>query len=291
MKNNDNPRTATQAQIDANRRNAAKSTGPRTAQGRAASSRNGLTHGLCANKHILPGEDPEEFLFRLKDLFDRFRPVGAGEETLVTRIAAGQWRLDRALPMEAGIYRERFRKVAETDAYFQGIYAGQKKNAAYRGEPVPPAPALPDERDLLARAFNVDCAGPNSLAKLARYETAIERSIDRCLRQLKAFQAARNTPDPIPQPGPDPGARPPEPLEAGPQSAPQPASAPPKGGDYEANPKNGGNAQSCATPPNPTTHHPSPTAHRPQPPVPAVNHPQPLRINLSGIVRPPVALV
>jgi hypothetical protein len=142
MKKTDRPSTATEAQINANGGNAGKSTGTHTVEGKAASSRNGLTHGLCANKHILPGEDPEEFLFLLKDLFARFHPVGQGEEKLVLRIAAGQWRLGRAFRMKA----------------------------AYRGEPLPPP--------------------------LARCESAIERSIGRCLRQLKAFQAARNTPGP-----------------------------------------------------------------------------------------------
>src|ERR1035441_692112 len=62
------PPTATEDQVNANRQNAKKSTGPRTAEGKAASSRNGLKHGLCANKHILLDEDPEEFLFLLQDL-------------------------------------------------------------------------------------------------------------------------------------------------------------------------------------------------------------------------------
>ena len=79
MKQSDEPRTATEAQIKANRQNAKKSTGPRSAQGKAASSRNGLTHGLSANKHILLDEDTEEFLLLLKDLYDRFRPVGLGQ--------------------------------------------------------------------------------------------------------------------------------------------------------------------------------------------------------------------
>jgi hypothetical protein len=58
MKNTNEPRTLTQAQIDANRENAKKSTGPRTAEGKAASSRNRLVHGLRANKHILIGRRP-----------------------------------------------------------------------------------------------------------------------------------------------------------------------------------------------------------------------------------------
>ena len=80
MNKTEEPRTTTEAQINANRENAKKSSGPRSAQGKAASSRNGLKHGLCAGQHILPGEDPEEFLLLLKDLFDHFRPVGPGEE-------------------------------------------------------------------------------------------------------------------------------------------------------------------------------------------------------------------
>ncbi|HXM42687.1 MAG TPA: hypothetical protein VN924_15660, partial [Bryobacteraceae bacterium] len=131
-KSRNNRRTATEAQINANRENATKSTGPRTPEGKNASSRNGLTHGLCANKHMLSDEDPEEFLILLKDHYDRFRPVGAGEEKLVQRIAAAQWRLDRTLPMEAGIYRERFRSVDREDAERQRIYASDKRNAAYR---------------------------------------------------------------------------------------------------------------------------------------------------------------
>ena len=249
MKNTDHPDTATEAQINANRQNAKKSTGPRTAEGKDASSRNGLKHGLCADKHILPGENPEDFLLLLQDLSGRFRPEGPYEEMLVLRIANDRWRLNRAFPMEAGIYRDRFHDVSKKDEYRQQQYATEKGYAEQDGKPVPPPPTPPDEGDLLARAFNVDCEGPNSFTKLARYESSIERSIDRCLRQLKAFQAARSTPDPSPE-GPQKPSDP----------APEAPSTPSKPADYEANPKNEGGAQSCTSPHNlqPTTHHPPP---------------------------------
>src|ERR1035438_6362565 len=150
-----------------------------------------FTHGLRANKHILLDEDPEEFLFLLDDHLDRFQPVGASEENLVLRIAAEQCRLDRVFSMEAGIYRDRFHDVAAKEERRQDRYATKKDYAEQDGKPAPPPPIPPDERDLPARAFNVDCEGPNSFTKLARYETSIERSIDRCLRQLKTYQAAR----------------------------------------------------------------------------------------------------
>src|ERR1019366_3671791 len=170
-----------------------------------------------------PADDPDDFLLLLQDLLDRFHPVGADEETLVLRIAADQWRLDRAFPMEARIFRGLFYDVAEQDKARQRRYAGEKKDAEEDGDPVPPAPIPPEEGDLLARAFNIDCPGPNSFSKLARYESSIERSIDRCLRQLQKFQAARNNPP-----------------ASGPQTDPEPPSAPPKTEDYETNPKNEG---------------------------------------------------
>ncbi len=63
---------------------------------------------------------------------------------------------------------------------------------------MPPPPTPPTDADFRARAFAIDCAGPNSLSKLARYEGSLERSMERNLRLLKAFQAARQTPPAAP---------------------------------------------------------------------------------------------
>src|SRR5579862_3762490 len=120
----------------ANRADAKKSTGPRTPEGKAASSRNGLRHGLCAEKLLIPGEDPAAFDSLLQDLQSRLHPIGHLEENLVLHLAAAQWRLDRALPMEAQIYAGRL----------------PKQNAA----------------DQLGRAFQADCQEANILIKLAR---------------------------------------------------------------------------------------------------------------------------
>jgi hypothetical protein len=280
MKITNEPRTPTEAQINANRENAKKSTGPRTAEGKAASSRNRLLHGLRANKHILLDEDPEDFLLLLKDLHDRFQPVGGAEEMLVLRIASAHWRLDRAFPLEASLYRNRLQEVAEEEAGRQRSYDWQKECAELQGSPPPPAPAPSDERDRLARAFDADCVAPNSLARLARYEGSIERSIDRCLRQLKTYQAARlasppDRPDIGPQPSPEVGqtngsCSPPAPPA-------EPAVMPSENNSCHLNPKNGGVAPfistvvaqpcipSCA--PRPNSPPRSATLSRPAPPA------------------------
>jgi hypothetical protein len=199
MKNTNEPSTLTEARLEANRENAKKSTGPRTAEGKAKSSRNRLLHGLRANKHILLDEHPEDFLLLLNSLDDTFRPVGEAEEMLVTQIAADQWRLERALPMEAGIFRQRLESVASKDYRIKRDLVIHRSNHA--SDPnVPPAPGPPDPGDRLTRAFIADCDRPNSLANLTRYKAAIQLSLDRFLRQLKFYQAARTASEPAKAP-------------------------------------------------------------------------------------------
>jgi hypothetical protein len=62
----------------------------------------GLLHALRANQHILPGEDPAEFLALLQNRLDRLQPIGTAEEHVVLRIAACQWRLARTMRMQPG---------------------------------------------------------------------------------------------------------------------------------------------------------------------------------------------
>ncbi|MGD0363187.1 MAG: hypothetical protein ABSC93_20085, partial [Bryobacteraceae bacterium] len=208
-------------------------------EGKAASSRNGLTHGLSGDKHfILAGEDPEAFLRLLRDLHGHLRPVGDSEEMVVQRIAAAQWRLDRAFALETGIYREESTILNRIDrnkrvAHELCVSKGQK-------ESFPADPHEPD--DLLARAFMADGKGPDNLTRLARYETAIERSIERGMKHLKALQAARNAQCPaVPEPplAPEPPA--PEP--------PNPPSTPWNSMNYEVNPEDPTMAQPSPTPP------------------------------------------
>ncbi len=85
----------TQKQIEANRRNSRRSTGPRTRTGKAESKMNAMTHGLLATDLIVRGEDPVEFTRVLESLVDELQPQGPLEEQLVERVAACMWRLRR----------------------------------------------------------------------------------------------------------------------------------------------------------------------------------------------------
>ena len=54
------------AKLEANRRNAERSTGPRSQEGKSRSRLNALTHGMTAESAIVPGEDSAEFEARLR---------------------------------------------------------------------------------------------------------------------------------------------------------------------------------------------------------------------------------
>ena len=91
---------ATDAQIQANRKNASKSTGPKTEGGKAKSRCNALKHGERARvvgaMPVLPHEDPRELERRTRAWLDDWRLATAEEDALVRRGARLAWNLERS---------------------------------------------------------------------------------------------------------------------------------------------------------------------------------------------------
>jgi len=83
-----------------NRENAAKSTGPRTPEGKAASSKNRLAHGLCSSSLILYGENEADFLELRQQIHTTFDPATPEETLLADQLVAATWRLNRAHRVE-----------------------------------------------------------------------------------------------------------------------------------------------------------------------------------------------
>jgi|SRR5215469_8762481 len=151
---------ASPAQIAANRRNAAKSTGPRTADGKAVAARNSLRHGLTAEQIVLFDEAAENFAAFHAELRAAYAPADAVEEELVERIVICAWRLRRAARAEAGLIE---RAVEDFDNW--GI-----------------------EDAGIGHAFRH--AGPN-IARVIFYESIIDRALRRAQMQLERRQAQR----------------------------------------------------------------------------------------------------
>ena len=94
---------ATSRQKKANRKNAKRSTGPRTAEGKARSSQNASKHGLFARDTVLPDENPQEFLGLITELEKELNAVGGFEHRLVRHIADAEWRIRRIIRLENGV--------------------------------------------------------------------------------------------------------------------------------------------------------------------------------------------
>ena len=214
-------------QTQANRRNAQRSTGPKTPEGKAAVRLNATRHGLRSQEVLLPGEDEKA----LKDLDENLRaelkPVGELENLLVDGIVAAYWRLRRLRQVEAGIFArqlygvlaERARQEAgkyshtETEIMIGGHKLGGEVETAVKTtitdkqkhqEAVKTAREMESVRDAelatLGQTFIRDSNGANAFSKLSRYETTIWRSLYKALHELQRLQAARHTEGEVPPP-------------------------------------------------------------------------------------------
>ncbi|MGO4882263.1 MAG: hypothetical protein ACLP59_15740 [Bryobacteraceae bacterium] len=91
-------------QIRANRRNAQRSTGPKTQAGKDRVRFNSLVHGFFAESAILPGESQEKFDAQLARVTGSWNPQDDFEKDLVEQIANCQWKLARLDRAEAVLY-------------------------------------------------------------------------------------------------------------------------------------------------------------------------------------------
>ena len=87
---------STETQILANRRNAQKSTGPRTSEGKAAVSQNAVKHGFLARQAVISSESQADFDLYRDQILAELDPVSPMESMLAERIVSLSWRLKRA---------------------------------------------------------------------------------------------------------------------------------------------------------------------------------------------------
>ncbi len=144
---------------ESNRRNASKSTGPRTAEGKAAASKNAIKHGAYSEAITVQGETVEDFETMRAGMIASIAPESALEEHLVDRLASLWWRLVRAGRVEQ-----------------QGLVVIQKELGS-RGQ---------DVTDSFVTALNAGW-----MERLMRYEGQVERSFFRTIHELERIQARR----------------------------------------------------------------------------------------------------
>lgn len=91
-------------QFEANRRNALKSTGPRTESGKRHSRVNALRHGLAAETVVEALENPKTYKKFQATIVSHYAPQSPVEHELVLRLASLLWRLRRATLIETGLF-------------------------------------------------------------------------------------------------------------------------------------------------------------------------------------------
>jgi hypothetical protein len=169
----------TQAQAEANRRNAQKSTGPRTPEGKAASRVNGVRHGLRCQKVLVTDEDPAAYLEHRRGMLRRLQPADALEQRLADRIISLSWRLERADWMEAA---------------YMNRDLGRARHIAQHEVPKELRIAWDDEPDscLVGLVLGEAMSGPaNSYETLRRYERTAERGLYAAIREWRTLWKER----------------------------------------------------------------------------------------------------
>src|SRR4051794_7656049 len=164
---------ATNKQIEANRRNATRSTGPKTEEGKQASKTNAWKHGLAAKNMLyspMRHEDHNAFHQMRSELMQSWQPVGLREEQLVDMIASAYNRMQRLEKIEAG--------------YIDGALATMQRRFGLEDTPTSAddfgcGVAMGDERNQL------------TFETLDRYRKNAWLDYERAVRRLEAMQKAR----------------------------------------------------------------------------------------------------
>ena len=191
----------TAKQMAANRRNARHSTGPKTARGKATSAQNATRHGLLAQTVVLHDEDPEECLAFYTAIREELDPQGEIEHLLVHQVALAAWRLRRAPRFEASLLAYHAASFQADCGWNEPTRTIKQLGAALAmPEDDPRYAMITDEAkaadvrrkaEVLGSAFAHSAKGADSFTRLARYETALERSLYKALHELERRQATR----------------------------------------------------------------------------------------------------
>ncbi len=180
---------ASVAQIQANRLNAQKSTGPRTAAGKEQASQNALKHGLLAREAVIQGEDPEEFELYREGMLEELAPAGAVETMLAQRVVGLSWRLRRAERLQTAAFAAL--DEGEPTPLLEARHEEWKQLKASEWERG--LAGVFDEDAALGRVVVEDFGGARVLDRLLMYERRIESSLYRTMAQLRQEREARTT--------------------------------------------------------------------------------------------------
>src|SRR5580658_4384427 len=165
---------SSERRILASRANGAKSHGPVTPEGKLASSRNSLRHGILSKTIVLEGESTEAFVALLTSFQEEHQPETPTEQAMIENMAIARWRQERLWKMET---------------------AGLGNDIRH--------PRFPDGNDFPTQAFvafRTLTDDTRALELLNRYEARCDRQFRTSLACFRSLRDERNAPGPSAKP-------------------------------------------------------------------------------------------
>ncbi len=174
---------STEAKIIANRRNAQKSTGPRTRAGKAAASKNSIKHGLWAHQTIISSENQADFCKERDRILSDLVPDSPMESILAERIVILSWRLKRI----DHIQNQTIDALSARNT--SSPLTKLTQSLLFKGKELPQADAANDLA--LGRMAIKDFSNARVLDRLLMNERRIESSMFKTIFELKRLQFMR----------------------------------------------------------------------------------------------------
>lgn len=168
-------------QIEADRLNALKSTGPQTEEGKRHSRCNAIRHGLTAETVIVGLEDREDYESFEATIIADYDPTTAVERELVLRLASVLWRLRRATGIETALFQSAVNQSAQLESK---VISGAAIDLIQ-------SQGLPHNKSatLIAEGFlRLDETPSGPIARLSRYEHVLWRQARQILVTLKSLR-------------------------------------------------------------------------------------------------------
>ncbi len=187
---------ATELQTLANRRNAQKSTGPRTSQGKAAVSQNAVKHGLLTRHDVISSESQADFDLYRDQMLAELTPVSPMESMLAERIVTLSWRLKRVCRIQNQAIDAL--NAAHTSSPLtkltQSLFPKSATRDFAKGENQDQSQAVPSTSAAhlaLGRLAIKDFANARVLDRLLMYERRMEHSLYKTLLELQRLNLIR----------------------------------------------------------------------------------------------------
>jgi len=184
--------SVSEKQFLANQANAQKSTGPKTQQGKAASSQNAVKHGLYSTDIIVNSphlkEDPAEYELLLSSLFEELKPQTLLQEHLVRKIANALWRSRRIINAETAQIN---RQIGYIDGKF--IYVSGFGNIRDLNDPENDYISAEEKSRAISNEANLKSIPDNHFnTNTLRYEMRLDRQLSRAYKLLRLLQRGQN---------------------------------------------------------------------------------------------------